>query len=79
MMTIFVKKCLQAVVQLFGKHSTAALRVLIRGLIVPDEEYIMPWSHTRPGVRCQGIALLAKEKGAICEREGYNSERSLSD
>jgi hypothetical protein len=36
-MTIFRKKKMQAVVQLLGKHSTAALGALIRNLIVPDE------------------------------------------
>jgi hypothetical protein len=46
-MTIFRKKFLQAVVQLLRKsagarrsHSIAALRELIRKLIVPDEEDI---------------------------------------
>jgi len=39
MMTIFMKKFLQPVVQLFGNHSTAAHRALIRELIVPDEGY----------------------------------------
>ena len=47
MMTIFMKKFLQAVVQLLRKHSTAALGALIQDLIVPDEEYIMPWSPSK--------------------------------
>jgi hypothetical protein len=42
-MTIFRKEKMQAVVQLLRKHSTAALGVLIRILIVPDE-YIVEQS-----------------------------------